>query len=189
MLLSEICGLVSGGRPLWRENGSAICSVITHWSESLRTRYHIFCLIWDYPNLEGQVPVFIFSFLFLHSFIKLRVSEGCYLMASEVMWYASLLSALCSNAMLYIRGRRINRRKETALSSDKIIFFFGVSMKPSNSKCEKINKSLEPYCILASCYIRFTLNICSFVHQCNIHFLSFIIRRHVSASHGHLQVL
>jgi hypothetical protein len=34
------------------------------------------------------------------------------------------------------------------------------------------------YCILASCYIRFTLNICSFVHQCNqvIHFL--IIRRY-----------
>jgi hypothetical protein len=28
-----------------------------------------------------------------------------------------------------------------------------------------------------------------FVHQCNIHFLFFIIRRHVSASHGHLQVL
>jgi hypothetical protein len=45
------------------------------------------------------------------------------------------------------------------------------------------------YCILPSCYIRFTLNICSFVLQCNIHFLLFIIRRHVSASHGHLQVL
>jgi FlaA1/EpsC-like NDP-sugar epimerase len=44
------------------------------------------------------------------------------------------------------------------------------------------------YCILGSCYISFTLNICSFVHQCNIHFLLFIIRRHVSASHGHLQV-
>jgi hypothetical protein len=28
MLLSEICGLVSIGRPLWREDGSAICSVI-----------------------------------------------------------------------------------------------------------------------------------------------------------------
>jgi hypothetical protein len=27
------------------------------------------------------------------------------------------------------------------------------------------------------------------VHQCNIHFLYFIIRRHVSASYGHLQVL
>jgi hypothetical protein len=37
--------------------------------------------------------------------------------------------------------------------------------------------------------ISFSLNICSFVHQCNIHFLLFIIRRHVSASHGHLQVL
>jgi hypothetical protein len=40
MLLSEICGLVSVGRPLWREDGSAICSAITHWSESLRTRNH-----------------------------------------------------------------------------------------------------------------------------------------------------
>jgi hypothetical protein len=40
MLLSEICGLVSVGRPLWREDGSVICSVITQWSESLRTRNH-----------------------------------------------------------------------------------------------------------------------------------------------------
>jgi hypothetical protein len=39
-LLPEICGLVSIGRPLWREDGSAICSVITQWSESLRTRNH-----------------------------------------------------------------------------------------------------------------------------------------------------
>jgi hypothetical protein len=29
MLLSEICGLVSAGRPLWQEDGSAICIVIT----------------------------------------------------------------------------------------------------------------------------------------------------------------
>jgi hypothetical protein len=41
MLLSEICGLVSVGCPLWREDGSAICSVITQWSESLRTRNYI----------------------------------------------------------------------------------------------------------------------------------------------------
>jgi hypothetical protein len=40
MLLSEICGLVSGGRPLWRENGSAICGVINQWSESFRIRNH-----------------------------------------------------------------------------------------------------------------------------------------------------
>jgi hypothetical protein len=40
MLLSEICGLVSVRRPLWREDGSAICSVITQWSESCRTRNH-----------------------------------------------------------------------------------------------------------------------------------------------------
>jgi hypothetical protein len=40
MLLSGICGLVSIGRLLWREDGSAICSVITQWSESLTTRNH-----------------------------------------------------------------------------------------------------------------------------------------------------
>jgi hypothetical protein len=40
MLLSEICGLVSEGRPLWREDGSTIYSVITQWSESLKTRNH-----------------------------------------------------------------------------------------------------------------------------------------------------
>jgi hypothetical protein len=40
MLLSEICSLVSFGRRLWREDGSAICSVITQWCESLRTRNH-----------------------------------------------------------------------------------------------------------------------------------------------------
>jgi hypothetical protein len=39
-LLSESCGVVSVGRPLWREDGSAICSVITQWSESLKTRRH-----------------------------------------------------------------------------------------------------------------------------------------------------
>jgi hypothetical protein len=40
MLLSEIWGLVSVGRPLWREDGSTICSVITRWPESRRTRNH-----------------------------------------------------------------------------------------------------------------------------------------------------
>jgi hypothetical protein len=40
MLLYEICGLVSVGRLLWREDGSAICSVITQWSESRRTHNH-----------------------------------------------------------------------------------------------------------------------------------------------------
>jgi hypothetical protein len=39
-LLSEIYGPVSVGRPLWREDGSAICSVLTEWSESRRTRKH-----------------------------------------------------------------------------------------------------------------------------------------------------
>jgi hypothetical protein len=37
-LLSESCGLVSVGRPHWREDGSAVFSAINQWSESRRTR-------------------------------------------------------------------------------------------------------------------------------------------------------
>jgi hypothetical protein len=40
ILLSEICSFVSVGRPFWREDGSAIFSVITQWSEARRTRNH-----------------------------------------------------------------------------------------------------------------------------------------------------
>jgi hypothetical protein len=40
-LLSESCSLVSVGRPLWWEDGSAVCNAITHWSESRRTRNRI----------------------------------------------------------------------------------------------------------------------------------------------------
>jgi hypothetical protein len=56
MLLSEICGLVSGGRPLWREDGSAICSVITQWSESLRTRNHILLSSETPPIWRARFP-------------------------------------------------------------------------------------------------------------------------------------
>jgi hypothetical protein len=38
--LTESWCLVSMGYPLWREDGSAVCSTITQWSESLRTRNH-----------------------------------------------------------------------------------------------------------------------------------------------------
>jgi hypothetical protein len=53
MLLSEICGLVSVGRPLWREDGSAIYSVITQWSESLRTRNHTLLSLLRLPQPGG----------------------------------------------------------------------------------------------------------------------------------------
>jgi hypothetical protein len=53
MLLSEICGLVSVRRPLWREDGSVICSVITQWSESRRTRNHTLLSHLRLPLLGG----------------------------------------------------------------------------------------------------------------------------------------
>jgi hypothetical protein len=37
----------------------------------------------------------------------------------------------------------------------------GMQIQPAHFTVQKI------YCILASCYIRLTLNICSFVRQCN----------------------
>jgi hypothetical protein len=38
--LSDGCCLVSVRRSLWREDGSAVCSAITQWSESRRARNH-----------------------------------------------------------------------------------------------------------------------------------------------------
>jgi hypothetical protein len=52
-LLSESCCFVSVGRPLWREDGSAVCSAITEWSESLRTRNHTLLSHLRLPELGG----------------------------------------------------------------------------------------------------------------------------------------
>jgi hypothetical protein len=55
ILQSEICGLVTVGRPLWREDGSVICSVITQWSESPRTRNHIVLSYETPPTWRARV--------------------------------------------------------------------------------------------------------------------------------------
>jgi hypothetical protein len=46
---------------LWREDGSAVCSEVTQWSESSRTSNRTLQSHLDSSNLEGQVPVFISS--------------------------------------------------------------------------------------------------------------------------------
>jgi hypothetical protein len=59
MLLFEICGLVCIGHPLWREDGSAICSVITQWSELRRTRNHTLLSHLRLPQPGGPGSLFI----------------------------------------------------------------------------------------------------------------------------------
>jgi hypothetical protein len=54
MLLSEIWGLVSVGRPLWREDGRATYSVITQWSESRKTRNHTLLSHLRLPETGGS---------------------------------------------------------------------------------------------------------------------------------------
>jgi hypothetical protein len=44
------------GRPLWREDGSAVSSVITQWSESLRTRNHTLLSHLRLPQPGGPGP-------------------------------------------------------------------------------------------------------------------------------------
>jgi hypothetical protein len=56
IFLSDICGFVSIERPFWRENGSAICSVITQWSESVRTRNHTLLSHLRLPQHGGPGP-------------------------------------------------------------------------------------------------------------------------------------
>jgi hypothetical protein len=55
----ENCEFLDVGHPLWREDGSVIYLYNCFGSESRKTQTIFFCLIWDTPNLEGQVPVFI----------------------------------------------------------------------------------------------------------------------------------
>jgi hypothetical protein len=78
MLLSESCGLVSVGRLLWREDGSAICNVITQWSQSRRTRNHtlLYHLILPKPGGPG-----------FHIYIPQEQGDpalGC--LVSELQW-------------------------------------------------------------------------------------------------------
>jgi hypothetical protein len=96
------------------------------------------------------------------------------------MQFYPLSRHFCWPKIVWSSGRRLcyTATKRLARCEARIVF-------PSWTA---VIKKLAVYCILASCYIRFTLNICSFVHQCNIHFLFCIIRRHVSASHGLLHV-
>jgi hypothetical protein len=47
--------LLHAGRPLWREDGSIICSAITHWLESHRTHNHI--LLSHMRLLQPGMPV------------------------------------------------------------------------------------------------------------------------------------
>jgi hypothetical protein len=61
-------GFLDVGRPLWREEGSIIFSYNCYWvlpeqslsgpsPSELTTIFY--CLLWDFPILEGQIPVFI----------------------------------------------------------------------------------------------------------------------------------
>jgi hypothetical protein len=66
--MSDNCGFPNVGRPLWREDGPVTYSYNCFWvlpqlslpGQSPAGPMTIFyCLIWDSPNLEGQVPVFM----------------------------------------------------------------------------------------------------------------------------------
>jgi hypothetical protein len=46
--------LLHVGHPLWREEGSAVCSAITQWSELGRTRNHTLLSRLRLPQLEGS---------------------------------------------------------------------------------------------------------------------------------------
>jgi hypothetical protein len=62
VLLSEICGLISVRRPLWREDVSAIYIVITQWSKSRRTRNHTLLYHLRLPQPGGRNCLLSFRF-------------------------------------------------------------------------------------------------------------------------------
>jgi hypothetical protein len=67
--LCDDCGFLDVGRPLWQEDGYVIYLYNCFWALQEQLLFSrsptelmtiFYCLIWDYPNMEGQVPVFIF---------------------------------------------------------------------------------------------------------------------------------
>jgi hypothetical protein len=54
-LLSKSCGLVSVGRPLWRQDESVVCSAITQLFKSRRTRNHTLLSLLRLPQPGGPV--------------------------------------------------------------------------------------------------------------------------------------
>jgi hypothetical protein len=55
-----------------------------------------------------------------------------------------------------------------------VFCFYCLAISAWLPNVRKINVVFR-YCILASCYIRFTLNICSFIHQCNTFTFYFLL--------------
>jgi hypothetical protein len=90
MLLSEICVLVSVGRPLWREDGSAICGVTTQRSESLRTRNHTILshLKFPQPGRPGSL-IYIPQEQGIYAFIE---TSSTYNISVWTAWKAYLVT-------------------------------------------------------------------------------------------------
>jgi hypothetical protein len=109
MLLSEICGLVSGGGgcPLWREDGSAIYSVITQWSETPRTRNHNLLSQLRLPQPGG--PSSRRSFLYIYV-CKLRPSIERNVVLSACNW-TDHFDSDSFNASMTNRSNRLWRAK------------------------------------------------------------------------------
>jgi hypothetical protein len=114
VLLSEICGLISVRRPLWREDGSVICNVITQWFESRRTLNHTLLYHLRFPRSRSRSyfttvgqsvflgvghpfgspsPVFSFSFL---------LPENCFVFVLGCPLWLEDGSVICS-AMSVVR--------------------------------------------------------------------------------------
>jgi hypothetical protein len=103
-LMSESCSLVSVGRPLRREDGSAACSAITQWSESRRTRNHTLLSHLRFPQPGGPGSC-ISSWNWSWSHVRLAVGQSVsqYVLVSSPLWdlrpdinYVwKLLSCLC----------------------------------------------------------------------------------------------
>jgi hypothetical protein len=106
LLLQCIFGLHLVGRTPWLEDGSVICShnslsfLGPSLAELMTTTY---CLIWDSPNPEGQVPLFIFPRSMVASYIPWHWVTFCHLLRLVgLRWWYSIPPASAYIAPRYL---------------------------------------------------------------------------------------
>jgi hypothetical protein len=147
MLLSEIYGIVSVERPLWREDRTAICSAFTQWSKSRRTHDHI-----------------------LLSRLRLSQPGGpgsrIYIPQEQRVPVILLATGFPLRRLIRLIGLRLRYSNPPPLMFRQMLWFIATLLVPRRKHCKLVSHARNGWYSVTRCFISpRTLPIESFVHD------------------------